>query len=259
MLIIYIIGIIVLFQLYKISFQHNVITENNGNKEIEKFQNIQDNTQNIVSFNKKNIQYDNEQCINIEDYSICNNTETPTILTKNNHHYPRARPKLFTTSTINNILYNNNFLSKYKNKLPQEINYKDIGITFMNILAKSTNFVLPNISNQELYQIGVLIYKYEINNEMPENVNNPLSQSIHYILDSNVIPSRLIEVGEKSKKKDSIKKHIIGLKYNSLIEDSKIESQSDNRLGGSHNIYMKMDKFRPKQRPENFNSLWTFY
>ena len=192
MLIIYVIGIIVLFQLYKISFQTS-----------EGFQNIKSDIKSDISIdlNKKNIQYDNTQCINIEDYSICNNTETPTVLSKNNHNYPRARPKLFTTSTINRILYNNDFLSAYKHKLPQDINYKEIGEKFMNILAKKTNFVLPNISNQELYQIGVLIYKYEINNEMPENVNNPLSQSIHYILDSNIIPSRLVEVAKKSKKK----------------------------------------------------------
>ena len=129
----------------------------------------------------------------------------------------------------------------------------------MNILAKKTNFVLPNISNQELYQIGVLIYKYEINNEMPENVNNPLSQSIHYILDSNIIPSRLVEVAKKSKKKNALKKHIIGIKYNSIIDMAYTEAQSDNRLGGSLSLYKKMDKFRPKQRPDNFNSLWRFY
>ena len=37
------------------------------------------------------------------------------------------------------------------------------------------------------------------------------------------------------------------------------EAQSDNRLGGSLSLYKKMDKFRPKQRPDNFNSLWRFY
>ena len=188
MLIIYIICFVILFQLYKISFQ--------STEKIENFESF--------NLDQKNIQYDNEQCINIEDYSICNNTETPTVLSKNNHNYPRTRPKLFTTKTINKILYNNNFLSNDKNKLPDQINYKQIAIKFMNILAKKTNFVLPNISNQELHQIGVLIYKYEINNELPENPNNPLTQSIHYILDSNVIPSRIVEIGEKSKKKDSI-------------------------------------------------------
>ena len=165
MLIIYIICFVILFQLYKISFQ--------SNEKIENFESF--------NLNQKNIQYDNEQCINIEDYSICNNTETPTVLSKSSHNYPRTRPKLFTTKTINKILYDNNFLSNDKNKLPDQINYKQIGIKFMNILAKKTNFVLPNISNQELHQIGVLIYKYEINNELPENPNNPLTQSIHYI------------------------------------------------------------------------------
>ena len=246
MLIIYIIGLFVLFHLYKISFVK------------ESYQNIITNPQNIVS-STKNIQYDNEQCVNIEDYSICNSSETPTILSKNRYHYPQSRPKLFNTDMINKILYNNDFLSKYKNKSPQEINYKEIGEKFMKILAKSTNFVLPNISNHELYQVGVLVYKYEINHEMPENVNNPLSQSIHYILDSNVIPSRIIEVAEKSTKKDSMKKAMIGLKYNSIVEEAEIEKQSDNRLGGSKTLYTYMDKLRPRIRPENFNSLWRFY
>ena len=243
MLIIYIICFVILFQLYKISFQ--------SNEKIENFESF--------NLNQKNIQYDNEQCINIEDYSICNNTETPTVLSKNSHNYPRTRPKLFTTKTINKILYDNNFLSNDKNKLPDQINYKQIGIKFMNILAKKTNFVLPNISNQELHQIGVLIYKYEINNELPENPNNPLTQSIHYILDSNVIPSRIVEIGEKSKKKDSMKKHLFGIKYNSVVEQANIEAKSDNRLGGSRSLYEKLDHFRPKQRPEEFNSLWRFY
>ena len=89
---------------------------------------------------------------------------------------------------------------------------------------------------------------------MPENVNNPLSQSIHYILDSNVIPSRIIEVAEKVPK-DSMKKDMIGLKYNSMVEEAEIEKQSDNRLGGSKTLYTHMDKLRPRIRPENFNSL----
>ena len=33
-----------------------------------------------------------------------------------------------------------------------------------------------------------------------------------------------------------MKKHLFGIKYNSVIEQAKLEAKSDNRLGGGHSL-----------------------
>lgn len=238
--------------------------------------------------------YDNEDCIDItkndKEYRKCpwsseiNKNLSCTgcgavLMPKNDYGYAPTKHR------VRNSLLNNN--TELENA------YVNVGFNFMNDYVKFKNIELPKINRKEYYKIGIMVYKYQKNQDGNLNKKN-LQNVINTILNTNVLPDTLVQnndvkhnVGIKishEELNEQLKKELNrgtlnnaniipaeSLKQKSVIKDplneaekllkSKRESvkekNSDNRLGGSYFSYSQnYQPVDPRVEPNPYNSIW---
>ena len=237
-------------------------------------------------------QYDNERCSNqilagkayrncpwIGDGSIndsmCKDCGS-VLLPKNQYGYARTRAGLFNNKTLNDILSTKKF-NKEKNN--PNINFKNIGMDFMNELSMARNFTLPSISNENYATVGKIVNKYQLNENTGATDKKELTDVINSVLNSNKLPSTLKTntdqynlqktLNEQNTQEDTgrTEKIIQGLmgsnKFYKNSSEALLEAKSDNRLGGSKTLFSGYTtKYRPRdprKRPNHYDSIWEVF
>jgi len=237
-------------------------------------------------------QYDNEKCSNqmmagkayrncpwIGDGSIndamCKDCGS-VLLPKNQYGYARTRAGLFNGNTLNNLLKGKKFNKEPKNP---NVNYTNIGLEFMNELAMARNFTLPYINSQKYTTIGKIVHKYQLNENTGSNNKKELTDIINSALNSGELPTSLkpnndnynlqTNINEPGKKGEEVRseKIIQGLmgsnEFYKTSADGLLETQKDNRLGGSKTLFSGYTtKYRPRdpsKRPKPYDSIWEIF
>jgi len=180
------------------------------------------------------------------------------LLPKNEYGYAKTRPGLFNHITVDTVTKNVIESSLDNNK---QQNYLKVGTDFMNDLARVKNFTLPTITNNELKDIGELVYRYEMDrNESGEDklyltnlINNTLNSQYlptrNGVLKKNTSRPRGNEIEEQMNSDDIMSNY-----YN------RQEAASDNRLGGSKTAYRQNYKpVDPRKRPNPYDSIWDIF
>ena len=227
-------------------------------------------------------QYDNDLCANeifqgkayrscpwVSDGRIDNNACNDCgaiLIPKNRFGYARTRPGLFTEKALKMALKSCEF-----DKNDNNIDYLQVGIDFMDDLARIKNFRVPNFKDSDYVTIGRIVYKYDMDKLNTSIYKDKLTSTLNKLLNTHTLEPPLLNKRNKylrkkpcgKRYKDTVKerelKHIMGdLKYQSAVDGAIEEMKSDNRLGGSKTAYTKNYKpIDPNKFPRPYDSIWS--
>lgn len=227
-------------------------------------------------------QYDNDMCANEIfmgkayrncpwvsdgriDNSACNDCGS-ILIPKNSHGYARTRPGLFSNKSLQMALN-----SCQLDKQSDNLDYEQIGMDFMDDLARIKRFREPRLKDSEYNAIGRIVYKYDMDKINASLYKDRLTNVLNNVLNATELEKPLADRHAKYRRRrkcgqrdrDSAKvkqlKTIMGdLKYQGSVDGAIDEMKSDNRLGGSKTAYSKNYKpMDPNKFPRPYDAIWS--
>lgn len=227
-------------------------------------------------------QYDNDMCANEIfmgkayrncpwvsdgriDNSACNDCGS-ILIPKNAYGYARTRPGLFSNKSLQMALN-----SCQLDKQSDNLDYEQIGMDFMDDLARIKRFREPRLKDSEYNAIGRIVYKYDMDKINASLYKDRLTNVLNNVLNATELEKPLGDRHAKyrrrrkcgERERDSAKvnqlKTIMGdLKYQGSVDGAIDEMKSDNRLGGSKTSYSKNYKpMDPNKFPRPYDAIWS--
>ncbi len=227
-------------------------------------------------------QYDNDMCSNeifmgksfrncpwVSDGRIdntaCNDCGS-ILIPKNKFGYARTRPGLFNDMSLKMALEGCKL-----DKESDNLDYEQIGMDFMDDLARIKGFREPRLKQSEYRVIGRIVYKYDMDKLNAALYKDRLTGVLNNVLNSTDLGAPIADRYAKHRRrrkcgqrgKDNAKveqlKSIMGdLKYQGATDGAIDEMKSDNRLGGSKTAYTKKYKpMDPNKFPRPYDAIWS--
>lgn len=227
-------------------------------------------------------QYDNDMCSNEIfmgkhyrscpwvsdgriDNSACNDCGA-ILIPKNKYGYARTRPGLFSDMSLKMALE-----SCKLDKESENLDYEQIGMDFMDDLARIKQFREPRLRKSEYSKIGRIVYKYDMDKLNASLYKDKLTNVLNNVLNATELDTPIRDRYAKHRRrrkcgqisKDTAKveqlKSIMGdLKYQASVDGAMDEMKSDNRLGGSKTAYTKNYRpMNPNKFPRPYDAVWS--
>ena len=227
-------------------------------------------------------QYDNDMCSNeifmgkqyrscpwVSDGRIDNtacNDCGAILIPKNKFGYARTRPGLFNDMSLKMALEGCKL-----DKESDNLDYEQIGMDFMDDLARIKGFREPRLKQSEYRVIGRIVYKYDMDKLNAALYKDRLTGVLNNVLNSTDLGAPIADGYAKHRRrrkcgqrgKDGAKveqlKSIMGdLKYQGAVDGAIDEMKSDNRLGGSKTAYtQKYKPMDPNKFPRPYDAIWS--
>ena len=227
-------------------------------------------------------QYDNDMCSNeifmgkqyrscpwVSDGRIDNtacNDCGAILIPKNKFGYARTRPGLFNDMSLKMALEGCKL-----DKESDNLDYEQIGMDFMDDLARIKRFREPRLKQSEYRVIGRIVYKYDMDKLNAALYKDRLTGVLNNVLNSTDLGAPIADGYAKHRRrrkcgqrgKDGAKveqlKSIMGdLKYQGVVDGAIDEMKSDNRLGGSKTAYtQKYKPMDPNKFPRPYDAIWS--